>query len=111
MHDDIDSEFFEPGNNQDWDYENAVVMEGRPSRGSTFSVRFAKGEIDALREVAEANGMTTGEFIRNAALAAMAGHQPTAEEVFSALKSLAERTDTAIMLVPRPSTEPVERIA
>ena len=51
----------------DWDYENAEVKPGRESPGVVYSVRFPKTEIAAIRAAAKAQGLSTSEFIRDAA--------------------------------------------
>lgn len=51
----------------DWDYEHAEVRPGRTNPASVYSVRFPKAEIAAIRAAAKAAGMTTTEFIREAA--------------------------------------------
>lgn len=110
MHDDIAFELDQVPD-EPWPVEESQLVTTRGNRGSIFSVRFGKGEIGELKRFAEAQGMTTGEFIRNAALAAMAGRELTPEELFAALKDLAARTGTAIMLVPRPQAGEAEKIA
>ena len=52
----------------DWDYENAEVKPGRESPGAVYSVRFPKAEIAAIRAVAKAQGLSTPDFIRDAAM-------------------------------------------
>ena len=110
MHDDIAFELDQVPD-EPWPIEASQLVTTRGNRGSVFSVRFGKGEIGEVKRFAEAHGMTTGEFIRNAAVAAMRGRELTPEELFVALKELAARTDTAIMLVPRPQAGEVENIA
>lgn len=51
----------------EWDYENAEVKPGRKNPSAVYSVRFPKAEITAIRAAAKAAGMTTSEFIREAA--------------------------------------------
>ncbi len=52
----------------DWDLESATLQQARRPATSAFSVRLNREELAALRAAAKAAGMTTGEFIRNAAL-------------------------------------------
>ena len=56
----------EPGNHEDWDYENAIVLPGRKKRTSIFSVRFPTPELNAARRAARALGISTSEFIQEA---------------------------------------------
>ena len=51
----------------DWDYENTEVQPGRENPSVVYSVRFPKTEISAIRGAARAAGMSTTEFIREAA--------------------------------------------
>lgn len=54
-------------NHEVWDYENAEVKPGRENPSAVYSIRFPKTEITAIRTAARAAGMTTSEFIRDAA--------------------------------------------
>lgn len=51
----------------DWDYENAKVHAGRTHPAAVHSIRFPKAEIAATRAATKTAGMTTSEFIRQAA--------------------------------------------
>ena len=64
----------------EWDYENAEVRPGRKSPSAVYSVRFPKAEISAIRAAAKAAGMTTSEFIREAAREKAEGHVPVTHE-------------------------------
>ena len=52
---------------EEWDYENVKVHEPKES-SSVYSVRFRSSELRLLREAAREAGVSTGEFIRAAAL-------------------------------------------
>lgn len=64
----------------DWDYENAEVKPGRKNPSAVYSVRFPKAEISAIRAAAKAAGMTTSEFIREAAREKAEGRSPITHE-------------------------------
>ncbi len=64
----------------DWDYENAEVRPGRKNPSAVYSVRFPKPEISAIRAAAKAAGMTTSEFIREAAREKAEGYTPLTHE-------------------------------
>jgi hypothetical protein len=57
----------------EWDTENPIITEGRPVTRTTFSVRMHPRELGEISSAARAANMKTGEFIRNAALAAARG--------------------------------------
>ncbi|MDE2934787.1 MAG: DUF6290 family protein [Chloroflexota bacterium] len=63
-----------------WDYENADVKPGRKNPSAVYSVRFPKSEIAAIRAAAKAAGMTTSEFIREAAREKAEGPVPVTHE-------------------------------
>ena len=50
----------------EWDYENGQVQPGRSLAAVVYSVRFPKGELEALRRAAAAAGVSVSEFIRDA---------------------------------------------
>jgi hypothetical protein len=85
-------------NPDDWDWENAIVVEGAKAPRHTFSVRFEASELDHVRLAAEAVGMKTGEFIRNAALAAARGETHT--DPTSALIALATKCGMRVTFEP-----------
>ena len=64
----------------DWDYENAEVRPGRKNPSAVYSVRFPKAEIAAIRAAAKAAGMSTSEFIREAAREKAEGGVPVTHE-------------------------------
>jgi len=70
MTEDDDSDLYEPGHNESWDFENAIVVEGRPNRVSRLSVGLRRGEIGELLRAADARGLTIEQFVRGAALTA-----------------------------------------
>lgn len=65
---------------EDWDYENPEVKPGRKNPSAVYSVRFPKAEIAAIRAAAKAAGMTTSEFIREAAREKAEGGVPMTHE-------------------------------
>jgi len=65
---------------EEWDYENAEVRPGRKNPSAVYSVRFPKAEIAAIRSAAKAAGMTTSEFIREAAREKAEGRVPVTHE-------------------------------
>lgn len=83
----VQDELEEPGHNENWDFENPVLMPARSARTSVFSVRFESTELGEVRRAADATGVTTGEFIRRAALAAAREHREpgTSPTAFEAL--------------------------
>lgn len=81
-----------------WDYETAEVHEGRPVQRTSFSVRMRPNEFRAIGLAAEAAGMKTGEFIRNAALAAARGESHT--DPTSALIALATKCGMRVTFEP-----------
>lgn len=81
-----------------WDWDNPEVQEGNRTARSSFSVRFESGELRLIREAARAAGMKTGEFIRNAALAAARGDQ--SGDATSALVELVERRGMKVTFEP-----------
>jgi hypothetical protein len=85
-------------NPDDWDWENAVVVEGKRPARANFSVRFESGEFTQVALAAEAAGMKTGEFIRNAALAAARGETHT--DPTSALIALATKCGMRVTFEP-----------
>ncbi len=85
-------------NPDDWDWDNAVVVEGKRPARSNFSVRFESGELTQVSLAAEAAGMKTGEFIRNAALAAARGESHT--DPTSALIALATKCNMPVTFEP-----------
>lgn len=90
-------------NPDDWDWDNAVVVESAKAPRHTFSVRFEASELDQVRLAAEAAGMKTGEFIRNAALAAARGETQT--DPTSALIALATKCGMRVTFEPvQPAT-------
>lgn len=64
----------------DWDYENPEVKPGRKNPSTVYSVRFPKAEMAAVRAAARAAGMTTSEFIREAAREKAEGRVPITHE-------------------------------
>ena len=56
-------------NPENWDFESAVVVEPetKPSR-TVFSVSFRQPDIDVISSMARVEGVTTGAFIRDAAI-------------------------------------------
>jgi hypothetical protein len=85
-------------NPDDWDWDNPIVVRGKRPARSTFSVRFESGELTVVREAAEAAGMKTGEFIRNAALAAAGGE--TAADPVDTLTELVGRRGMRVIIEP-----------
>lgn len=81
-----------------WDYETAEVHEGRPVQRTSFSVRMRPDEFRTIGLAAEAAGMKTGEFIRNAALAAARGESHT--DPTSALIALATKSGMRVTFEP-----------
>ncbi len=64
----------------DWDYENAEVKPGRNGPSAVYSVRFPKAEIAAIRAAAKVAGVSTSEFIREAAREKAEGNVPVSHE-------------------------------
>ena len=64
----------------DWDYENAEVKPGRKNPSAVYSVRFPKAEIAAIRAAAKVAGVSTSEFIREAAREKAEGNVPVSHE-------------------------------
>ena len=93
-------------NPDDWDWENAIVVEGAKAPRHTFSVRFEASELDSVRVAAEAAGMKTGEFIRNAALAAARGESHT--DPTSALIALATKCGMRVIFEPVQPAAPAQ---
>ena len=65
---------------EEGDYENPKVKPGRKNPSAVYSVRFPKVEIAAIRAAAKAAGMTTSEFIREAAREKAEGRVPVTHE-------------------------------
>ena len=87
-------------NPEDWDWDNPIVVQGGKAPRHTFSVRFEAAELDSIREAAEAAGMKTGEFIRNAALAAARGE--SVRDATEALTELVCRRGMRVTIEPLP---------
>ena len=64
--DDEERELMDPDN---WDWDNPVEVVVHPDFGFIFPIRFTGDEAGRLQRVAHAEGMTTHEFIKRAALA------------------------------------------
>ena len=64
--DDEERELMDPDT---WDGETTVEGVVMPNVGAVLSIRFTREEIGPLQRVAHAEGMTTHEFIKRAALA------------------------------------------
>lgn len=97
MRDETESEEY-VDNPDDWDWDNPVVVRGARAPRHTFSVRFEAAELDAVRQAAQAAGMKTGEFIRNAALAAARG-EPRPDPV-EALTELVRQRGLKLTIEP-----------
>ncbi len=75
-------------------YDNLVPVKARVSKnlGIVFSVRFTPEDLDAIEDAAKARGMTISDFIRKAAMGAVAGgEQLAAGEKATALEEVRER--------------------
>jgi hypothetical protein len=52
-----------------WDWDTPVEVVVHPNPGAILPIRFTRDEVVQLQRLAHAEGMTTHEFIKQAALA------------------------------------------
>ncbi len=92
-----------------WDRDNPEVHEGVSNPRSSFSVRFEHGELEQVMHAAQAAGMKTGEFIRNAALAAARGEGH--DDPAAALAEFVQRRGMRVTFEPMPGRQPGNDVA
>jgi hypothetical protein len=106
MQEETTSEYEYEDNPDDWDWDNPIVVRGAKAPRHVFSVRFEAAELDTIREAAQAAGMKTGEFIRNAALAAARGDRERGDPL-AVLTALVSERGMRVTIEPAGSA-PVE---
>jgi len=99
-------------NHDNWDYEHPEVHHAVREPRAVYSVRFARSDIRGVRRAAEAAGVTTSEFIRNAAIAAAKGE--SAAQLHAAvgdLRDAVERANAALRVIEANESAARERLA
>lgn len=71
--DDEERELMDP---EHWDWETTVEGVVMPNVGAILPIRFTREEIGPLQRLVHAEGMTTHEFIKQAALARLPQEAP-----------------------------------
>lgn len=99
-------------NHDNWDYEHPEVHHAVREPRAVFSIRLTRSELDTVGVAAEAAGITTSAFIRNAAIAAAKGesvaqlHAAVAE-----LREAVERANAALRVIEANESAASERLA
>jgi hypothetical protein len=99
-------------NNDNWDFESVEVHEPVENLGAVYAIHFTKDEINIIRDHAEAVGMSTIDFIHDAAVAAAKGEG--AAQLNSAvgeLRAAVERATAAIAAIEANESAARERLA
>ncbi len=71
--DEEERELMDPDN---WDWDNPVEVVVHPNPGAILPIRFTFKEAGRLQRMAHAEGITTHEFIKQAALARLPQEAP-----------------------------------